>query len=146
VATVYLGLGSNLGDRQNNLDQAVEHLQKNGIRILKHSSVIETDPVGGPPQDNFLNAVVKVSTDLPPENLLAVLQSIEKKMGRTKIVINGPRLIDLDILLYDEIEWNTNNLVIPHPRMLERDFVMKPLSEIEPELARDLTDESNQQD
>lgn len=146
MPTVYLGLGSNLGDRQKNINQAISSLEDNGIRVLKQSSVIETDPVGGPPQGKFLNAVVKADTGLPPDKLLAVLKSIEKKQGRVKTVADGPRPIDLDILLYDDIQWNTDDLVIPHPRMLERDFVLIPLTQIEPQLVQRLLHENHNPD
>jgi len=102
MSTVYLGLGSNLGDRLDNIEQAVASLEDNGILILKQSTIIETEPVGGPPQEKFLNAVVQALTDLAPDKLLTVLKSIEKQQGRVKTVANGPRPIDLDILLYDD--------------------------------------------
>lgn len=134
MAVAYIGLGSNLGDRGANLDAALALLKENGIAILKCSSIQETDPVGGPPQGNFFNAVVKIETELSPVELLNQCQAIEQELGRVRGAVNGPRTIDLDILLYDRLTVDTPQLKIPHPRMLERDFVMNPLKEIEPDL------------
>jgi len=133
MSTVYIGLGSNLGNRQKNIYDALEHLEKNNIKVLRQSTIIETEPMGGPPQDHYLNAVIKVDTNHYPQELLRILKSIEKQLGRIKTVADGPRLIDLDILLFDDIQMNTPHLTIPHPRMFERDFVLKPLTEIAPE-------------
>ncbi len=130
MAIVYIGIGSNLGNRQENINTALSLVEKSGIRINKISSVIETEPVGGPAQGKFLNAAIEIETALPPHELLNQLKSIEKSLGRKKTVLNGPRTIDLDILLYDNIKINTSELIIPHPRMLERDFVLRPLKEI----------------
>src|SRR3989338_3214146 len=105
MAIVYLGIGSNVGERSQNIASAIEHLKKNKIDVIRCSSIIETAPVGGPPgQNNFLNGVLKAQTDLPAQELLNVLQSIERKLGRVKTVLNGPRTIDLDILLYDQLK------------------------------------------
>ena len=139
MAIVYLALGSNLGNRRKNIETAVRLLKKSRIAILKISTLIETDPVGGPTgQGKFLNGALKAETELPPEELLSCLKRIEQRLGRTKAVRNGPRTIDLDILLYDHREIQTPQLTLPHPRMLERDFVMQPLKEIEPELVKEL--------
>lgn len=132
LSTVYLGLGTNLGNRERNIERAIEELKQIGLTIEKLSSVIETDPVGGPPQGKFLNAVLKATTTLPPNALLTQLKFIEKKLGRVKTIVNGPRIIDIDILLYDSLHMHTPHLTIPHPKMLDRDFVMMPLKEIEP--------------
>lgn len=113
---------------------AVASLQEKGALVLKRSTIIETDPVGGPPQDKFLNAVVKVETKLSPRELLSTCQAIERQLGRVREVPNGPRTIDLDILLYDRLTIDTPQLKIPHPRMFERAFVLGPLREIEPDL------------
>jgi len=134
VATVYLGLGSNLGDRDKNLNQALEELTAVGLEIEKVSRFIETDPVGGVPQGKFLNAALKAQTQWSPENLLARIKAIETKMGRRDTGRNGPRVIDIDILLYDRVVMTTPQLTIPHPRMHERDFVLTPLKEIAPEV------------
>ncbi len=134
MAVVYLGFGSNLGNREDNIKQACQLLRENGLVIEKFSSMIETDPVGGPPQGKFINAVCKATTQLSPHQLLTLIHSIERKLGRVREVINGPRLIDIDILLYDQLKINEPDFKIPHPRMRERDFVMKPLYEIDPNL------------
>lgn len=109
-------------------------MQEEGISLLKMSTIIETDPVGTVPQGKFLNAAIKVRTQLSPEMLLSLCQSIERQLGRVRGAVNGPRTIDLDILLYDRLTVDTPQLKIPHPRMFERDFVMNPLKEIEPDL------------
>ena len=136
MSIVYIALGSNLGDRAGCIQRAVAALQEKGALVLKQSTIIETDPVGGPPQDKFLNAVIKIETELSPAELLSVCLSIERQMGRVRDVRNGPRTIDLDILLYDHLTIDTPQLQIPHPRMREREFVMKPLKEIEPDLLK----------
>ncbi len=139
MAIVYLGIGSNLGDRKANIATAKMLLEKNNITIIQCSRIIETNPVGGPPsQPNFLNGVLKVETDLKPKDLLDRLKAIEQTLGRKVTVRNGPRTIDLDILLYDQLQYQTPQLTIPHPRMLKRDFVMNPLKEISPHLAKEL--------
>jgi 2-amino-4-hydroxy-6-hydroxymethyldihydropteridine diphosphokinase len=136
--TIYLALGSNMGDRKRNIDLALRKLEGIGVKIEKISSLIETDPAGGPPQGKYLNAVLRATTELSPEKLLIKTKVIEQKLGRTPTVRNGPRPIDIDILLYDDIALSTPELTIPHPRMRERDFVMNPLSEIAPGVARAL--------
>ncbi len=138
MAIVYLGLGSNLGDRRKNIEQALDSLKDHCIQIEKVSTLIETDPLGGPAQGKFLNGVCRAKTDRTPEELLILNQLIEKKLDRVKTVLDGPRTIDIDILLYDRQTINTPRLTIPHPRMLNRDFVMIPLKEIDPALAQSL--------
>ncbi len=130
MSDVFLGLGSNLGDRRGNIVQALNRLKQCGISVERVSTIIETAPQGGPPQSPYLNAVIKGQTDLRPELLLKTVKDIERELGRTPSVRNGPRIIDIDILLYDDIKINTDDLTIPHPRMKERSFVMIPLSEI----------------
>ncbi len=132
MAIVYIALGSNLGRRDQNIHEALSLLEKNSIKISKCSTTIETEPVDGPPQGKFLNAVVEGETLLSPYELLRVLQSIEHELGRVRTTKNGPRTIDLDILLYDQLTLTTDELTIPHPRMLTRNFVMMPLNEIAP--------------
>lgn len=127
-----------MGDRGAHLKQATEEIEKRGVRVLKMSSVIETDPVGGPPQGKFLNAVAECETEIIPLELLHILQNIEKTMGRVKTVTDGPRVIDIDILLYNKLTLRSKELTIPHPRMLEREFVMGPLREIAPQLVLEL--------
>jgi 2-amino-4-hydroxy-6-hydroxymethyldihydropteridine diphosphokinase len=138
MATVYLGLGSNLGDRQRYLAQALAALAAaRAIRLLAVSRLIETAPVGGPPgQGMYLNGAAQVETDLEPAALLAELKSIEHRLGRRDGPRWGARPIDLDILLYDDLVLDTPDLVIPHPRLAERRFVLAPLAEIAPD-ARD---------
>ncbi len=130
--TAYVGLGSNLGDRQNYLDRAIQALQDHAnIEVTQISSYYETEPIGGPPgQPDFLNAVVELQTDLAPEELLEVLQDIEQDLGRVRRERHGPRTIDLDLLLYGNVVQDRPELTIPHPRMHERGFVLEPLAEI----------------
>jgi 2-amino-4-hydroxy-6-hydroxymethyldihydropteridine diphosphokinase len=134
----YLGIGSNLGDRDVNIKKAIELLRKENIRVRKISRIIQTDPVGGPVQPKYLNAAVEIETDATPHKLLTILKSIEKKLGRNRGVKNGPRTIDLDILLYGDRKIKSRRLTIPHPRMRKRAFVMVPLSEIAPEIVKRL--------
>jgi 2-amino-4-hydroxy-6-hydroxymethyldihydropteridine diphosphokinase len=130
--TVYLGLGSNMGAREGNLDRALDLLSQR-MRMGKLSSIYDTDPIGNVNQPRFLNMVCQVFTRLAPEGLLALAKGIESKMGRTS-QSNEPRPIDIDILLYGEKVLETPELVIPHPRMTERAFVLVPLAEIAPDL------------
>jgi 2-amino-4-hydroxy-6-hydroxymethyldihydropteridine diphosphokinase len=134
TVTAYLGLGTNLGDREANLEEAITRLERLGA-ITKRSQVIETEPWGFTDQPRFLNMVVALQTDLPPDCLLTELKSIENEMGRVATFRYGPRLIDLDILLYGDKAVELPGLNIPHPRMAERSFVMEPLAEIAPEVA-----------
>jgi 2-amino-4-hydroxy-6-hydroxymethyldihydropteridine diphosphokinase len=130
MSTVYIGIGSNLGDRNKNCLRAIELLKQNGLTVTKQSSVYETEPWGIAEQPAFLNMALEAETGLAPEELLALLKKIEKDMGRQETVRWGPRIVDLDILLYDEITLNTDVLTIPHPLMHERAFVLNPLSEL----------------
>jgi len=126
---VFLGLGSNLGDRRMNLFQAMQLLGPE-VRIECVSSLYETEPWGVKDQPRFLNCAVSALTDLAPLELLTKVKSIEKEIGREPAVRYGPRLIDLDILLYDDLVISSAELTIPHPRILERAFVLVPLAEI----------------
>lgn len=130
--TAYLALGTNLGDRMVNLTQALVLLTPFAA-IKNWSRVYETPPWGYLDQPPFLNMVVEVETDLEPLSLLDKLKFLEEKIGREKSVRYGPRLIDLDILFYDEIELHVERLDIPHPRIVERAFVLVPLAELTPE-------------
>ena len=133
--TVYLSIGSNLGDRANNLKLAVEKLNEHPkVTVEKVSSFYETEPVGYTDQPWFYNAAVKLTTSLLPEEFLDFTKRIENEMGRIRTVKWGPRVIDIDILLFNGIERKKEDLTIPHPRMLERMFVLLPLKEIEPDL------------
>ena len=132
VITVYLCLGSNMGDRQENLDRALDFLSQR-MRMGRVSSIYDTDPIGDTEQPRFLNLVCQVFTRLAPEGLLALARGIESKMGRTG-KSGVPRPIDIDILLYGEQVMETPQLVIPHPRMTERAFVLVPLDEIAPDV------------
>lgn len=131
---VYLSLGANLGDREAALREALSQLGAAGIRILRVSSLYETEPRDVPDQPWFLNAVAEAETELFPKQLLARTQAVEQAMGRKKTRPKGPRSIDVDILLYGNAVVDTETLVIPHPRMHERRFVLEPLAELAPEL------------
>jgi 2-amino-4-hydroxy-6-hydroxymethyldihydropteridine diphosphokinase len=128
---VYLALGSNLGNRQQHLSDALQHLQE-AISIERVSSIYETEPVGYLDQPPFFNLVCQGSTNLAPLELLKFVKDTEVHMGRQPTFRNGPRVIDIDILLYDDISIQTEQLTIPHPRMAERAFVLVPLVEIAP--------------
>jgi len=130
--TVYLSLGSNLGNRQENLDRALQMLSER-MRIGKVSSVYDTEPVGPIAQPRFLNLACEAFTRLTPEGLLALVKAIEQKMGRYSRS-GEPRIIDIDIVLYGDQVVNSPNLVIPHPQMAERAFVLVPLAEIAPDV------------
>ena len=131
MKTVYLGIGSNLGDREGFIHKAISLLgQIAGVKVAKISSLYETDPVGGPPQGKFLNGALQIQTDLTPLELLNQLKSIEQFLGRRSRIKNGPREIDLDILIYADQRIQIPELQIPHPRMMEREFVLHPLREI----------------
>lgn len=127
----YLGVGSNLGDRRKNIKEAIKKLNAlKETKVIKLSRIIETKPEGGPPQGKFLNACLKIGTSLPALTLLKKLKIIEKELDRKRTVPNGPRPIDLDILFYGNKTINRKGLKVPHPKMFEREFVIKPLSEI----------------
>lgn len=129
----FLGLGSNLGQRRRFLKQALSLLQVSGVQVLKTSSVYKTQPVGLRDQPWFYNQVVEILTDLDPYELLTLAKEIESKLKRPKTNRNGPRTIDIDLLLAEKSIIKTKNLVIPHPRMDKRRFVLEPLNEIAPE-------------
>ena len=132
AVTVYLGLGSNMGDRQENLDRALEFLSQR-LRMGMLSSIYDTEPVGNADHPRFLNLVCQAYTRLEPMALLALVKGIENKLGRTG-KSGAPRTIDIDILLHGEQVIETPELVIPHPKMTERAFVLVPLDEIAPDL------------
>ncbi len=132
AVTVYLSLGSNLGDRQSNLDRALEFLSQR-LRMGKVSSIYDTEPLGDSNQPRFLNLVCQAFTRLEPSALLALAKGIERKLGRVG-KSGKPRTIDIDILLYGDQVIDTPELVIPHPKMTERAFVLIPLDEIAPDI------------
>ena len=133
MSLVYIALGSNLGDRAANLAKAREMLGKD-IRVLKCSSIYQTTPWGYSEQEDFYNQVMECETELTPKGLLRRLKGIEKRIGRKKTFRNGPRVIDLDIIFYDDLIMDSRRLIIPHPGMHERAFVLVPLAEINPGL------------
>ena len=128
----YIAFGSNMGDKENNIKKALV-LLADKCTILKTSTFYKTEPVGFLDQDWFLNGVVKIETNLGPLELLKFLQKIELDLGRIKIFKNGPRIIDLDILFYDNDIINKKDFIVPHPRLHERLFVLDPMCEIEGE-------------
>jgi len=132
MAVCYLGIGSNLGKRKENIRLAIQRVAGlKDTRVLKKSRIIKSSAVGGPAgQPEFLNAVLKIETKFPALFLLKELKDIEKQMGRKQTVRFGPRIIDLDILLYADKLMRSKKLIIPHPRMFCRDFVIKPLMEV----------------
>lgn len=132
--TVYFSLGSNLGDREKNLRTAVSALADAKVRVTRVSAFYETEPVGLREQPWFLNCIVEAQTEIPALELLRALRSIESRLGSKKLVPKGPRLIDLDILVYGDETIDTPELQVPHPRMLQRRFVLVPLAEICPNL------------
>lgn len=135
MSRAYLALGSNLGDRRARLQGAIDALTAaDAVRVVAVSRVYETAPVGGPPQDAFLNAVVVIDTDLDPHALLALAQGIERDARRVRAERWGPRTLDVDVLLFDDVALDDPDLVIPHPRMAERGFVLAPLRDVAPGL------------
>jgi 2-amino-4-hydroxy-6-hydroxymethyldihydropteridine diphosphokinase len=128
---IYLGLGSNLGDRLLNLTRAVDELGERRVRTINSSRVYETEPVGGPPQPPYLNAVIEVETDLEPRELLRAGLDVETELGRVRGERWGPRVIDIDLLTYGDRDVFEPDLVVPHPRMHERAFVLVPLLELD---------------
>jgi len=137
MAYAYIGIGSNLGNKNTNIKKSIK-LLKEKCEVTKISSLYETEPIGYKAQDYFLNCVVKIRTNFNPEQLLKFLQSIENKLKRVREIKNGPRTIDLDILFYGNDIVNANNLIIPHPRLHERRFALVPLNEIAPEFVHPL--------
>jgi len=132
---IYLSLGSNLGDRKGNLRAAIAELPQAGVRDIRESSLYETEPVDYREQPWFLNCVVEGETELAAAELLRALRGIEAEMGSKKEFAKGPRVLDIDILLYGDETINTPELQVPHPRMLQRKFVLAPLAEIAPQVS-----------
>lgn len=132
---ICLGLGSNLGQREHNIIQAVRELvYREKVIFLAGASLYETEPVGWREQPDFLNTVISIDTDLSPQALLAVCRRVEQRLGRQRTFRWGPRLIDIDILCYHQYVLHTPELVLPHPRLVERRFVLVPLCELAPQL------------
>ena len=141
----YIGFGSNIGDRLAHIQNAIHALSETeGITLQKISSIYQTDPVGYETQAQFLNGVAAIQTDLPPLSLLRTLKDIEVSVGRQHRIRWGPREIDLDILMYGDLCLQTEKLVIPHPEMHRRRFVLAPLAEIAPDLVHPVLKESVQ--
>ncbi len=135
IKEAFLGLGSNMGDRQKYLSEAIRLLDENQlIDVKKISSIYETEPFGGVEQDKFLNMVIKIETKLRPEKLLEAAQEVEKKLKRVRTIRWGPRTVDVDILLYGDEIINTKELCIPHMGITQRAFVLIPLLEIAPDI------------
>jgi 2-amino-4-hydroxy-6-hydroxymethyldihydropteridine diphosphokinase len=133
MPTVFLGLGSNIGDKEKNIDKAIAFISEE-YAIKKTSHLYLTEPVGNIKQDWFLNCVIEIQTEVDPKKLLFAIKSIERKLGRTKTVKNGPRTIDIDILFYGDHVLKTKSLVLPHPSIQERLFVLQPMMDINPDL------------
>lgn len=136
---IFLALGSNLGRKSDNLKKAMKLLEECGVRTIKQSKVYITKPISKVQQPDFANQAIEVETQHKPEKLLKIIKLIEKQMGRDRSKpkrtgYERPRIIDIDILIYNNLKINRRNLKVPHPRMKERDFVMKPLKEIAPML------------
>lgn len=131
MITCYIGIGSNLGDRKKYIDRAIEELKKNkNIQLKRSSSIYETEPISDIPQGKFLNGVLEIETNLEPKSLLKELNGIEHRLGRERAVKNGPRTIDLDILYYGAERIEDDDLIVPHPKIDEREFVLKGLREL----------------
>jgi len=133
VGQIYLSLGSNIGDRAANIARALEGLSRRGVRITRESSTYETEPVEFREQDWFLNSVAEARTDLSPPELMNAILAVERTLGRERRIPKGPRIIDIDILLYGDEVIRTPEVEIPHPRMAARRFVLVPLAEIAPD-------------
>jgi 2-amino-4-hydroxy-6-hydroxymethyldihydropteridine diphosphokinase len=144
MAVAYLGLGSNLGKREANLDEAVRRLSETpGVTFLRVSKYIRSAPWGVTDQPEFLNGAAAIETTLSPHELLRVVKAIEREMGRIPGPRYGPRLIDIDLLLYDRLSLHTPDLTLPHPEMMKRPFVREPLQEIAPDLFAELCNDAS---
>ena len=135
MAKVYLGIGSNIGDKEANCRRVIEQLSRaEDVEVIRASSFYLTEPIGGPPQNDYLNGILEIRTGLSPGNCLEVFKRIEGDMGRKPSGKDHPRAIDVDILLYDDKVQYTKDLEIPHPRMHEREFVLRGMMELAPDL------------
>lgn len=144
-SSIYLSLGSNLGDRKVNLEKAIGKLREKGIQVVQASSIYETEPVDVPDQPYFLNLVCQVKTEVEPETLLKVCQDVESEMHRVREKSKGPRNIDIDIIFYDQRIVEKPLLKIPHPAWYRRNFVLIPLQEIAPDFQDPVTEKTVQQ-
>lgn len=144
MTRVHVGLGSNVGERQYHIDKAISEVGKlHGTQVLEVSSMRETEPMGGPPQQRrFINAAMVIETEMEPLELMLEFQSIERELGRRRNVRWGPRTIDLDILTFGDRVIDTPELVVPHPELPRRRFVLEPLAEIDPEFVHPVTGRS----
>jgi 2-amino-4-hydroxy-6-hydroxymethyldihydropteridine diphosphokinase len=134
MVKAFVGLGSNLGKRKKNIDNSIRLLaQKRGVELIERASYYETEPVG-PVQPWFINTAIRIETDSSPKEILATCKEIEKRIGRVDSLKWGPRLVDLDLLLVNECVIKENNLILPHPQMENRRFVLLPLLELDPDL------------
>lgn len=141
----FIGLGTNMGNKVENLKEALTQLEQANITIMKQSSILETAPWGGVEQDSFLNQVVEVETWLTPDSLMQTLLAIETNMGRVREIKWGPRLIDLDILFIEQAQIYTDSLIVPHPYVAERSFVLQSLVEIAPHFVHPVLKKSMRQ-
>lgn len=139
MSICYLHLGSNVGEKHTHLSNALLLLELAVGKILKKSRVYETEAWGNKNQDSFLNQAIKIETRFSPEQILVSIHHIEKKLGRKREIKWGPRIIDIDILFYDDLIVDSEDLVIPHPFINERNFVLEPLAEIAPEFVHPIT-------
>jgi 2-amino-4-hydroxy-6-hydroxymethyldihydropteridine diphosphokinase len=139
MARSFLGLGSNEGEPVRRIETALRELPERGVPVVRASSLYRTEPVGGPPQDWYVNAVAEVNFEGEPEELLRVCRSIEERMGRKRLGRNAPRTLDLDIILFGSRVLDSPELTIPHPRFRERRFVLVPLAEIAPDVSDPVT-------
>ncbi len=139
MKVVYLGLGSNLGDRRANLESAIRRLD---LKVTRASSLYETEPRDVPNQPWFLNQVIEIETDLFPRQLLLRIRKVERELGRKPSVPKGPRIIDIDILFWGSSTIRSEELEVPHPRLAERRFVLEPLAELIPDFRHPVTNQS----
>lgn len=142
---IYIALGSNLGDKENNMKEALQRLARKGVTVCKVSDFMATRPYGVTDQPDFLNAVAELKTDNSPTELLRILLQVEQEMGRKRIRRWGERNIDLDLLLYDDQIINLPDLQVPHPDMQNRDFVLRPLTQIAPDAVHPLLEKTIRQ-
>lgn len=131
TAVAYVSLGSNIGEREQTLQDAIMRLHRlDEVEVIASSSMYETEPVGYTEQPAFINMALALATTLPPQQLLEAMLAVEKRLGRVRYFQNGPRTIDLDLLMYDDVRMESADLTLPHPRMFERSFVLIPLVEL----------------